>query len=221
MFFLKKTLFWRRTFFFFFLKCFFILGIMHASWERTRWEKYHSVDLKWFGRKVLQRGRSWRQSRTEKRVRSPPLGRKQLCLTFKDKPVNWNGETPSGFPFYQDFLSFFQTHMHCSTRDMGYSGPPIVSTEQAYRLRSHKGGCERQTGRRSSVSFKIWDQVNPSLKSLPFKGPNDRCNPPMHTALWTISKMAFCAVIHFSLTGSYFSKHDIIAASWLTLCSHY
>lgn len=125
----------------------------------------------------------WKKSFTERKVleteqdrkesAEPPLGRKQLCLTFKDKPVNWNGETPSGFAFYQDFLSFFQTHMHCSTRDMGYSGPPIVSSEQAYRLRSHKGGCERQTGRRSSVSFKIWDQVNPSLKSLPFKGPND------------------------------------------------
>lgn len=55
---------------------FFMLCIMHASWERTRWEKYHSVDLNWFGRKVLQRGRSLRQSGTEKRVRSPPPGEK-------------------------------------------------------------------------------------------------------------------------------------------------
>lgn len=74
--FLEKDIVLEKNLFFFWSAhdIFFVLGIMHASWERTRWEKYHSVDLNWFGRKVLQRGRSWRQSGTEKRVRSPPWG---------------------------------------------------------------------------------------------------------------------------------------------------
>lgn len=126
------------------------------------------------------------------------------------------------FFFYQDFLPFSRSTCTAPAETWATASHLLWAVSKLYRLRSHRGGCERQTGRRSSASFKIWDQVNPSLKSLPFKGPNDRCASPLvHAAPKTIMRMAFCAVTYFSLTGSYFSKYDITQTWRLSLCSHY
>lgn len=122
-------------------------------------------------------------------------------------------------PGYPPLLS-----IHCTSpaETWATASHPLWAVSKFYWLRSHRGGCERQTGRRSPASFKIWDQVNPSLKSLPFKGPNDRCTSPLlHTAPRAIMRMAFCTVIYFSLTGSYFSKYDITQPWRLSLCRHY
>lgn len=167
---------------------------------------------------------SLRRRGMEKKEHGGPWGEKP-CLTSKDKPANWKWRDSFRLCFFFFFftrISFPFSDPHL-LKHQGRGPQWATYCEHGAELLAEvtQAACERQTGRRSTVSSKIWDQVNQSLKSLPFKGPNDHCSspPPKHTALsemWSIMKMAFCAVIHFSLTGSCFSKHDIIVVSWLT-----
>lgn len=50
-----------------------------------------------------------------------------------------------------------------------------IYCEQPYWLRSHKEAVSARLAG-DLVSSKIWDQVNQSLKLLPFKRPNDHCS---------------------------------------------
>lgn len=140
-----------------------------------------SMDLNCFGGKVYREECLWQGGGWKRKSVEAPGGKSSVWPLR----INLQTEMARLFPaMLSTRISFPSPDPHL-LKHKGHGPQWATYCEQWAGLVAEvtQGDCERQTGRRSTVSSKIWDKVNQSLKSLPFKGPNDHCSFPPSTQL--------------------------------------